>query len=603
MDSPTSFASHRLATIVGVVFFAAILLVPPALRLAHPSLYADDVARIGELQEGRSIGLFLFTPFNEHIAPLFQAVSATTWTLAHGSLTTAPLAFTLASLVPHLLSLILLGVLIRRETKSTTTALVGVSVFGLSALITETFSWYSASSFSWAMLGTLAAIECAGRASGSSRNAWLAGSALAAFLAPAFSAIGLLAGPLAMIRIGMSYRAITPMIGTLGYLGLCIPLRYGAIVSQSLERNLDLAAAARNVLCAPVDVLLLGLFGRVNSIALPDNWAMTISAVLLIAALVWAYRDHLSRSIILVGLGLIVGGYVLAFGARSADAPPGLRHVQRYQVFPQLGLVFLLSMALQRVLKRFDDSSLRTWSLGWISAAVILAVQLGPIREHAKFYRWPDQPRTLAAIERLVATCQREGITRSQCLKSLDPIRNRWFDFEFNALVLMPKTVESSRLPDREVRPLLLASINANDREYLFGGMDVSRYLVVTHAQPSETGRFVNAFDMKAAGSPDLWNANGWASYLEYEFTPSDVKAGSLALSVNGPVEIWWSPDGRSWSESKSIRWRVARSGEIVDRSIPLDALPHWDGSKVRRVRIAPREAGLIAIGAPRLLQ
>lgn len=608
MESPILTIWKRLAMVVAVLLFVGILMVPIRLRLAHPSVYADDVARIGDLQEDRPLGRYLFTPFNEHMAPLFQGVSVTTWNLSHHSITLAPLAFTMASLVPHILALIVLGVLLRRETDSNTMALVGVAMQGLSALITETFSWYSASSFSWAMLGTLVAIDAAGRASnalGRARHLWLFVAAMSAFLAPGFCAIGLLAGPLAMLRLGWRFRAVVPLIGTVCYLAVCLPLRYGSLVSRSLERNLDLAATLRNVACTPVDVLLPGLIGRPDGSLLPDFLAMAISAVLLISGLVWAWRDRNARSNVLVGLGLIVGGYLLAFGARSADAPAGLRQVQRYQLFPQLGFVLLASLGLSRLLKRFDRSSLQTWSVGWMAAAMLLVVQLGPIREHAKFYRWPDQARTLEAIERLAETCRREGITRSQCLAFLDPIRNRWFDFEFNALMLMPKTVPGSRVADSEVRSKLLDSIKTADREYLFGGMDVSPYLVNTEplAKTSESGRFVSAFEMKAARSSEVWDASGWASYLEYEFTPDRSKSSALALSVSGPVELWWSSDGRSWSEARSIRWKVARSGELVDRAIPLHAIPHWNGSNVRRVRIAPREAGSIAVGVPRLLR
>jgi hypothetical protein len=151
---------RRTAYLIGM----ALLLVCLSLhlpRLRHPSIYGDDLVRIGDLQV-RSLSGLLFLPFNEHMAPFFQSVSWTTWQLAGRSLTAAPLTFTLASYVPWLLCLIILGRLIAHATGSPTAALVSVALFGITPLYPEVVFWYSASSFAWALFWTLLALHRAG---------------------------------------------------------------------------------------------------------------------------------------------------------------------------------------------------------------------------------------------------------------------------------------------------------------------------------------------------------------------------------------------------------------------------------------------------------
>jgi hypothetical protein len=131
--------------------FCTTLAIPHLPRLRHPTIYSDDVARIADLQ-AYPLRQLWFRPFNEHMAPFFQTVSWVAWQAAHQDLTHAPLAFTLASYLPLLLCLVLLPVWICRETRSRTAALAAVAVFSLSPLYAEAVLWYSASSFTWALL-------------------------------------------------------------------------------------------------------------------------------------------------------------------------------------------------------------------------------------------------------------------------------------------------------------------------------------------------------------------------------------------------------------------------------------------------------------------
>lgn len=267
LDSTKSQAhDHRVPLALVMVAFAAICLGPHLHRLGHPSLFTDDVYRIGDLQT-KPLKALLFRPFEEHMAPLFEVVSWVTWHSAGQRLVHAPLAFTLMSYVPFVLSLWMLGLLVHRELGSLGTALVAVAAYCLSSLHAEVVYWYSASSFSWALLFTLVTLLCLApkaRQKGQWNLGW---SALAAALAPAFSAIGLLAGPLGAIRVaassdgtarrGVRTAALTPVLGTLLYLAVCSVFRYHDVLASSLEKKIDLGSGLAYALCAPTNVLVL----------------------------------------------------------------------------------------------------------------------------------------------------------------------------------------------------------------------------------------------------------------------------------------------------------------------------------------------------------
>ncbi len=187
-------------------FYLAVCLAPHVRRLSDPSLFSHDVVRIAELQTV-PLRTLMVRPFNEHIAPIFEVISWGTWQIAGRQLSHAPTAFTASSLLPFCLCLVSLGILVRRELRSLTTALAAVAAFSLSAVHIEAAWWYSASSFSWALLAMLLAWVCVlnsldNRAGAPPTNpiGWWIGGALFAMAAPACSAIGLLAGPVVALR-------------------------------------------------------------------------------------------------------------------------------------------------------------------------------------------------------------------------------------------------------------------------------------------------------------------------------------------------------------------------------------------------------------------
>ena len=623
----TKRTSTRTATdIVWIAGGVAASLIPYLDRLKHPSLYTDDVTRIAQLRMS-PLDRLLFLPFNEHMAPLFQFVSWLTWLLADERLARAPLAFTLASFVPFALSLGLLGWLIRNETGSVLAAIAGLALFGQSWLASETVYWYSASSFMWALALSLVAWLGAAWFGAGRPIRGVLGIALATATAPAFSAIGLLAAPLAMIRLlagndGLRPRRrlfalFVPIAGTLAYLAVCWAFRYGEVLSDSLGRNLHLRAGLIVAIRAPIDFLVPGLFG-LHPIGnrLSQAASLALSALGIGAALYLATRTR-QRAMVLGGLFLILGGYALTFCPRCDEHGHFAQLIgQRYHLFPQLGLALVLVPPLHDILRRCEARpGVGLLAVGVLAALLVLS-HARDLKSWSRFFRYPDQPRTLAALDHLESLCNERGITRAQALAALDPIQTSWSTPGFNALEMLGSRVQTSNCPDSRVRSILLTSLSPAEREAVCGGMDASPYLRRGTASPdlipAAVGHLEGSSRLQEAGQ-GRWLATGRPAYLEYEvpaIASGDGQAvRGLALPLDmpggGSIEVWWRGDHDRWSETRSVRCRfdVSQSGQGPGWVLPTDRLPHWSPREARHLRLLFRTPGLVAVGTPWFLR
>ncbi|HEV3165437.1 MAG TPA: hypothetical protein VGZ22_15530, partial [Isosphaeraceae bacterium] len=227
--------------------------------------------------------------------------------------------------------------------------------------------------------------------------------------------------------------------------------------------------------------------------------------------------------------------------------------------------------------------------------------------------------RVLEAVEHLDAVCRQQGITRAQALAAFDPVRTRWFPFDTNALVLLPPSAKTARVPDDQVRAVLLRSLSRDDLVGLCGGMDASAHLV-----PAETlaglssvaeGHLVSEFGVRRATGPDRFTAVAEPAYVEFRMDPTTAselnRNEARALVVPGkvgddPIEIWWSNGTEAWSELRSLRWRGRQErgvGASSDWALPLECLPEGNLREAHRLRIIFRTAGQSVVGAPRLLR
>ena len=598
-------------------------------RLRFPSLYYDDLDRIRELQT-TPLGAILLRPFNEHVAPFFQVVSWVTWQAAGRRLVTAPVAFTLASFVPFVVCIGLLMRLVGREVGSGPTAWLAAVAFSVSWLHAETIYWYSASSFTWALLWTLVAwLGVLGACKGVPRRGWVV-AGLASLLAPACSGVGLLAGPVATLRAlngpGPRRRsdwlmAFIPLGCTALYLGFYAwAMRRGnPELGHQIGREIDLgmnvvAAVAR----ATVGFLLPGLLGL--HYPHTSRAVEMIAGGLLLGAVLLGARRSPQRPLILGGLALMLGGYFLTYPARTGYGA-GLVTVERYHLFPQLGLALLLAPAIRAGMARCEARRGLGPAVAIGLAVVMLLIHAPGMRERARPYHYPDQPRTLAAIDRLATTCRAARVTRAQALGALCPIRTRWSHFApeglgCNPLAMLPETVETPGIADAQVRSVLLAALTPADRESLCGGMDASRYLVpldpdrAAIPESVSVGHLVASNQAERVGA-DCYRVRGWWACLEYELDevpgPSADHPPARYLQVPGKgmsniMEVWWTGKGQPWSPGRSLLWFTDREGPDQAWAVPLDQLPHWN-TPPARLRVVFHAPGVVTLGPPRLLR
>ena len=220
-----------------------------------------------------------------------------------------------------------------------------------------------------------------------------------------------------------------------------------------------------------------------------------------------------------------------------------------------------------------------------VLASLLLVAHRPMMRLRARAYRFPEQARTLKALERLNRLCREHRITREQALAALDPIRTRWFPHDSNALRMLATSVPTSGRADDRVRPTLLAALSLSEREALCGGMAASPYLrpasESSRGDAKAIGRFLGALGECRVGPGDRFLARGPAQ-LEFQMSDpahQDSIADARMLCVpgfdpEGKLEVWWTGDGAKWSETRSVRWQPASEGPSGQWAISLEGAP-----------------------------
>jgi hypothetical protein len=391
-------------------------------------------------------------------------------------------------------------------------------------------------------------------------------------------------------------------------------VQYHAILAQSVDRNADLRTGLICTLRAPIDVLVAGLFGLDNA----DQWLGggpdLVLGILLVIGTSARGLEHPLRPLLWGGLALMVGGYGMTFSVRNAFGPHWLMEVQRYHLFPQLGFVLVLTGISRPWVERFDRRPRSSLLVATVLAVLLLVAHRPILGMRARVYRFPDQARTLKALERLEDLCREHRITRAQVLAAFDPIGTHWFHQDSTVLIMLADSVRSSDLPDDRVRPTLLSALCLSDREALCGGMDVSAYLrpagePPNSADPLAVGQLVGAFGVSPVG-PGKWYLARGPACLEFQMNDTahpDSVAGAhmLWVPVRGPkarIELWWTGEGIEWSETRSVHWRPV-SGPTGPWAVPLDRLPHWSPLRAAHIRVVVRSVAPVAVEAPRFLR
>ena len=593
----------------GFVLVWVVLCAWPYLDLArHPSLFDDDFTRVGGLRRS-PLWASLWQPFNEHLAPLFELVSRLAWWGSGENVALVAYPFLAASYLATLTTAVSLGLVVGLETGSTLGTLAALGLFCLESVAIETVLWFSASSFQWSAATSLLAWYSATNAiqarTGSNRRKWLLGASLLAGFSPLFSAIGVLAGPLASFRIalsgGLNRRSqwacvVAPLGGTLAFLALvAVNPGHGTALSASVRRHRDPLAALRTIVEAPGQILVPSMIGLPAS---PDRlpvWLAGLVTLSLIAGGIhWATRDPSRRGLIGTGLAWIGGGYTLAYLARAQAGDRWIMEVGRYHLLPLLGLIAGLGAGLGPLLDRLER---RRPLAGWVALVMLTSVGSvvhGWTMRHvaSRSFQFPGESRAIAAALRLEAICRHASIPLDQAIRIIDPIIPRWFPrpLPFHPLLyLFGSGPAVARWSDLEARAQILRSLTPEDRGLIFGGLDARPYLSSDDGKGGIT-------EQSVAGSgrgEDLTPDSGRVFFVEFaspNLVGDPVEVGLRGVGRNDRVEIWWAGEGGGWSRERSIRL----VGPTGSGWVMLTRLPHWQNGVARRWRLV-RRAGPFA--------
>ena len=628
---------RRLGERIAPLLFAAAVALPLIRRLRHPTILGDDVTRLVDLIE-QPVRNLIFLPFAEHVAPLFQLVSWVTWEAIGHDLKLAPLAFCLAAILAWSLTLCLLFIWLLRETGSQTATFIAVALVTQSPLVRETSWWYSSSSFSWAVSGILIALLGAGELA--RRRSGLALIGIGAALAPAGTTLGILAAPLAILRVilqpGLSRRlkisaAVFAIGGFLAYVQLCSWGETGAARSARVQglSKLEPWAGLGYALSVPGRLLWPSTLG------LPASWLAGPQAPLLVwtagifalcATCLLAKRASSGkRMLVLVGAAMIYVGYLVTYVPRVCMIRFGgwsefeflFQFAGRYHVLPLVGLAAILSTTIAGwpLIRRCDSRQGRPALAGAVLAFVMLGVQIRPASFWDFYLQQPDQQATFAALDRLGRLAREEGISRSQLVRIIDPAKRPWNDsvlgdrpaaFPLVKLAAFAPTHVSHPQSDAEALDRLKDRLTAGERVALGAGTCSS----LNPPQPDADARIVAVARQDEAHCrevrPGVYRHGDGDGFIRFEFEPAPEARYLVlpGLRADQDVFILWCDQAGRWRPGQSVRW-LKSAAKGAPAVIDLDRLIHLSARPLSRIALQfTGPGGEIELeGPPRLLR
>jgi hypothetical protein len=323
-------------------------LAPLADPFGSVRLALDDFDYVSESRTGSALANHLLLPHNTHLVPLFRLWTYT-WLQVAGALARTPEVLGLAAYLSYAAAMMLLGHLVARETGRLEWGLAAMAVFGLSALLEPTISWYSASQAVLAGAGILAMLVTLQlwRA----RGGWasMALSMLAAVAAPLLWSGGYVAGPAGFAYLWADGRpharktALLPLIASIATAVAAFVLAGNQItaaanfhdrpVSGAVNLLQGLASTAQGV----VEILILRNLG-LEAATTP----LQALALALVLAAVWVWtrgRPIRPNSLEAAGAVTALAGFLLVYMARGYFTFDSLRDLSWYQAIPQIGAV------------------------------------------------------------------------------------------------------------------------------------------------------------------------------------------------------------------------------------------------------------------------
>ena len=373
---------------------AALTIVGPLYLFWDPlSLYwlrNDDFAYLGASRNLERTRSALFRPHNVHIAPCWASVLNLIAAAAAGKLASVGAVLPWLTFLGLGLAIVLVGLIVSRETRSATAALAAMAFSGTTSILQVPATWYSAGQSLWAGIGVLMALRSAQswRRSG---GAWrLASSAVWAAVAGGFWTAGHVAGPAAAAYLAADGRkaarraALVPLMASIAavvtsYAIGAAEIRLDPRFSPPREasRASLLLGGVSHTLQAIPETLVLGNLGLTTSTSVPQ-------AATFCLAMLWAWGWTIRRfgkpsSLELAGFAMIVGGYLACWTFRGYLAYALMRgQLDWYNSIPHLGAVLFVAGGWARI-SRAAASPAR---LSWAGALGIVALEVGLVVVH-----------------------------------------------------------------------------------------------------------------------------------------------------------------------------------------------------------------------------
>lgn len=446
-----SWSRRQILVPAAFIVLATLLLHAP--RFFASRLIFDDVGMLSDSWPWDVTWRNLWQPANEHAMPLGRITTALLVDLA-GRQTNLPFVTSLHGPIALLICLWLVFLFVRREMGHPFYGLIAMGIFGVTSAYVRCVSWYAASFALLSLIFNLLALLAAQKFRNTGN--WLALGLCVIFcaLAPAWFAIGVLAGPLCVGYLLINWigpfrdenvvhlqsyspptlrpnfwLALLPMIGTVVFLAISIPRTYETIMTLAHYRgskatdvfdlNLGIFRSYRSL----VDHKLFGTFGTWG-FAIPLAIFPLLFLLVIAIGLYWWKRAP-KRSMLILGLGFIFSSDFLIQSARAAwDYDTQVVKWTRYQLYPHLGLTFFLISILPRWENRLLNNNptiFQSHSTSWlILLTLMVLIQLPkalPLQDEYALEH--DQPSKLALIETVDQRAKQHHISRETAIKAL----------------------------------------------------------------------------------------------------------------------------------------------------------------------------------------
>jgi hypothetical protein len=326
--------------------------------------------------------------------------------------------------------------------------------------------------------------------------------ALGCALSPCWFGSGILAGPLCCLyllwpeqaaggnrpatagaRLRFALLRSTPLLGSALFLAVSLPLTARTIMHlEHYEKifHTNAVGAFRPgtgllLTCKSlVENLLLGAVG-VSGVSF-GPWVEVCLLVSMAAAAAWWWWQAPDRRLLLLGLGMIFGGYLLVYSARAlwfidengGFAPINEPRWSRYHVLPQLGLALYVCgglPAFNRGLFALRPDGGLTWRQACAMTCLIylcFAVQFpraiigaNAAYDLTQMKEFTDQMDTLRWIEKVDRCCREQRIGADAARRVLPDLDIPWSLHSVNGWVFLRGSPEPVERSDEEVKKIL----------------------------------------------------------------------------------------------------------------------------------------------------